>query len=100
MAGKRRKHVPQRTCIACQEKRPKRELLRIVRTPQGTIEVDPKGKKPGRGAYLCPRPACWDLLDERKLSRALKCQVGADQTAELRAAAALLWPEAEGAPLR
>jgi len=93
MPGTRRKHIPQRTCIACREKRAKRELIRIVRTPQGTIEVDPRGKKSGRGAYLCSRPACWDLLDEGMLSRALKWQVNADQIAELKASATLLWQE-------
>ncbi len=91
MPGTRRKHVPQRTCIACQEKRAKRELIRIVRTPQGTVEIDPKGKRPGRGAYLCPRPACWDLLDERKLSRALKRRVSAEEIAALRASARSLF---------
>lgn len=80
-----------RTCIACQEKRAKRELIRVVRTPEGAIEIDPKGKRPGRGTYLCPRQTCWDsALDERKLSRALKCQVSKQDVAELRASAAPL----------
>jgi predicted RNA-binding protein YlxR (DUF448 family) len=83
---KRRKHVPLRTCIACQQKRPKRELLRIVRRPEGNLEVDPKGKLSGRGAYLCPTLECWSVaLDERKLGRALKCQVSAEDAATLRA---------------
>lgn len=89
MQGTRRKHVPLRTCIACQGKRPKRELVRVVRTPEGHIEVDPKGKRPGRGAYLCPDVECWDAaLEGRKLGRALKCQVGAEDVERLRSAAA------------
>ena len=57
--GGRQKHVPLRTCIACRETRPKRELLRIVRTPEGRILLDPTSKKSGRGAYLCARYSCW-----------------------------------------
>lgn len=57
----RPRHVPQRTCVACKQVRPKRELLRIVRTPQGHVELDPTGKKAGRGTYLCARRSCWDL---------------------------------------
>ena len=89
--GTRRKHVPLRTCIACQGKRPKRELVRVVRAPEGTIEVDPKGKRSGRGAYLCPDLECWDAaLEQRKLGRALKCRVSAEDVARLRSAAELL----------
>jgi predicted RNA-binding protein YlxR (DUF448 family) len=55
------RHVPQRTCIACHTTKAKRELLRIVRTPIGHIELDEKGKKSGRGAYLCARYSCWEL---------------------------------------
>jgi predicted RNA-binding protein YlxR (DUF448 family) len=60
-AGKpgRQKHVPLRTCIACRETRAKRELLRIVRTPDGHVLLDPTSKKSGRGAYLCARFSCW-----------------------------------------
>jgi len=53
------KHIPQRTCVACGEVRPKRELVRLVLVSGGGVEVDPSGKKAGRGAYLCPAPACW-----------------------------------------
>jgi predicted RNA-binding protein YlxR (DUF448 family) len=89
--GKPRKHVPLRTCIACGQKRAKRELIRVVRTPAAVIEVDPKGKHPGRGAYLCREHRCWDgALDERKLSRALKCQVSAEDVVDLKEHIALL----------
>jgi predicted RNA-binding protein YlxR (DUF448 family) len=55
-----RKHVPLRTCVQCRQVRPKRELIRIVRTPQGDIEIDERGKAAGRGAYLCRDRACWE----------------------------------------
>lgn len=91
MAEKRRKHVPLRTCIACQEKKPKRELIRVVRTPEGKVEVDPKGKGAGRGAYLCAEQQCWIVaLDEARLRRALRCPVSADDETALRAFAASL----------
>lgn len=89
LPGKRHKHVPLRSCIACHNKRPKRELIRIVRTPEGAIEIDLKGKRSGRGAYLCPSRQCWEAaLQEKKLGRALKCQVTAEDVARLRAWAA------------
>ena len=88
---KRRKHIPLRTCIACQQKRPKRELTRVVRTPEGFIEIDLKGKSPGRGAYLCPNRQCGEIaLTQERLGRALKCQVTAEDVAALRASTALL----------
>ncbi len=54
------RHIPQRTCVVCHTTKPKRELLRVVRTPQGHVELDPGGKKSGRGAYLCARHSCWE----------------------------------------
>ncbi len=97
-AGPSRKHIPLRTCIACRRQRPKRELIRIVRTPTGSLEVDLKGKQAGRGAYLCPDRRCWEILSEpRKLGRALKCEVSAEEAARLRAVAAPLLTE-EGGP--
>ena len=96
MSGKRRKHVPLRSCIVCQEKRPKRDLVRIVCTPEGTIEIDPKGKRPGRGGYVCRDPRCWELgLEPRRLARALKCQVTAEQVAQLQAQISALLPAAD-----
>jgi predicted RNA-binding protein YlxR (DUF448 family) len=56
----RQKHVPQRTCSACRAVKPKRDLIRIVRTPEGTVAVDETGKASGRGAYLCRARACWE----------------------------------------
>ncbi|MCL4543633.1 MAG: YlxR family protein [Chloroflexi bacterium] len=75
----RPKHVPQRTCIACRNahredaKQAKRDLIRIVRSPSGTISVDPRGKLPGRGAYLCENRGCWEAaLSGNALVQALK----------------------------
>lgn len=88
LPAKPRKHVPLRSCIACREKHAKRDLIRIVRTPEGTIEIDLKGKRSGRGAYLCRKQQCWDAaLQPRRLSQALKCQLGAEEVAMLKARA-------------
>jgi hypothetical protein len=53
------KHIPLRTCVACREVKTKRELIRLVRLANGSVEVDSSGKKAGRGAYLCQAPGCW-----------------------------------------
>ena len=52
------KKIPMRQCLGCREMKPKRELIRAVRSPDGEISLDFKGKLPGRGAYLCPNPDC------------------------------------------
>ena len=52
------KKIPQRMCVGCQEMKNKKELIRIVRTPESEILLDPTGKKSGRGAYVCPCEAC------------------------------------------
>lgn len=81
------KHVPQRTCIACRKVRPKWELVRIVLTPQGMVEIDPRGKRSGRGAYLCKNQSCWEigLMRDRKnrLAHTLKMELSPEQRAEL-----------------
>ena len=65
---KKQKHIPLRTCIACRETKPKRELLRVVRTPEPDthIVIDATGKKSGRGAYLCARLSCWETAIKKK----------------------------------
>jgi len=62
----RRKHVPTRTCVGCHQIKPKREMVRIVRTPAGEIATDLTGKKAGRGAYLCRQQSCWETALKRK----------------------------------
>jgi predicted RNA-binding protein YlxR (DUF448 family) len=56
-----------RKCVACQENKPKKELIRIVRTPEGEVSVDQTGKKSGRGAYICNEPACFDKAKKRNI---------------------------------
>ncbi|MDK2895980.1 MAG: uncharacterized protein PWP04_100 [Candidatus Atribacteria bacterium] len=68
----RKKSVPIRTCIACRERKEKRELIRIVRSAIDKVEIDPTGKKSGRGAYLCRKEECISKLSKADLSRALK----------------------------
>jgi len=70
------RRAPQRTCVACRSTTAKRQLVRIVRTPQGSVELDATGKKAGRGAYLCHETACWELgVSKGKLEHALKTKL-------------------------
>jgi len=93
----RPRHIPQRTCVACRRTTAKRELVRIVRTPDGGVEVDPTGKGPGRGAYLCPTPGCWRLaVQKARLDRALKTSVSARDKEALLQYTQSLAAEAEG----
>src|ERR1700686_3740771 len=64
--AKKPKHIPLRTCVSCRETKPKRELLRVVRTPDGHVAIDATGKKSGRGAYLCARLSCWETAIQKK----------------------------------
>lgn len=67
------RHIPQRTCLACRKVKPKRELVRLVRAADGSIEVDARGKKTGRGAYMCGVRECWEIgLESGRLEQALK----------------------------
>ena len=71
--GSRPRHVPQRTCIACRQTDAKRQLVRVVRTPDGHVSLDPTGKRSGRGAYVHESAACWHtVLTRALLPRALK----------------------------
>jgi len=66
------KKIPMRQCLACREMKPKRELVRVVRSPEGEISLDSKGKNPGRGAYVCPGAECLKrAIKSKALSRAL-----------------------------
>ena len=70
------KHVPVRTCISCRESGSKRGLTRIVRSPEGTVQIDPTGRLNGRGAYLCEKPQCWERATSSPiLNRALNTQL-------------------------
>ncbi len=69
----RPRHVPLRRCVRCGTKLPKRELIRIVRAPGGSVGVDITGKLAGRGAYLCHQHACWEQsLKKSRLDHALR----------------------------
>ncbi len=93
----RPKHIPERTCVACRNlqpaeaKQPKRNLVRLVRSPQGDVSVDLTGKMPGRGAYLCANPICWKTgLARGALERALKTTLSVPDRSALQAYAATL----------
>jgi predicted RNA-binding protein YlxR (DUF448 family) len=78
------KHIPQRTCVACGQTRPKQELIRLVRSADGGVEVDSSGRKAGRGAYLCPVGECWVVgLKEGRLEHALRTAISPDNREKL-----------------
>lgn len=72
------KKIPLRKCIGCGQMKPKKELIRVVRSPEGEISIDRIGRKPGRGAYLCDDPACLAKAKKmRGVEHAFSCQVDA-----------------------
>lgn len=62
----KKRKIPMRICVGCQERKEKKQLLRIVKTVTGSIEFDPTGKKPGRGAYVCPAVECLTIAQKKK----------------------------------
>lgn len=67
------KKVPLRMCVGCQQMKPKKELIRIVRTPEEKVEIDPTGKRSGRGAYICPDKGCLEkAIKGKRLEKALQ----------------------------
>ena len=80
MQQQKQKKIPVRRCVGCNAQRPKRELVRVVRSPEGEISIDLRGKAPGRGAYLCPDPEC---LKKARKSRALERAFDAPIPAEI-----------------
>jgi uncharacterized protein len=80
----KKRRVPTRICIGCQSPKNKRELVRIVRTPEGNVEVDTTGKKAGRGTYLCRSRSCLDAaVKGKRIERSLKHPVSPAVVAEL-----------------
>lgn len=72
----RQKHQPERRCAGCGRRLPKTGLLRLVRTPEGSVQPDPSGRARGRGSYLCPEASCWQLgLERGGLERSLRSPV-------------------------
>lgn len=71
--GRTVKYIPQRTCVACRRVEGKRDLVRLVRTAAGIVEIDATGKKSGRGAYLCRASQCWEAaIKGGRLEHSLK----------------------------
>ncbi len=81
MQGQKPRKIPMRQCLGCNEHKPKRELIRVVRAPEGTspeaaVSLDLVGKKPGRGAYICRDLACLKKVRKNgRLARSLECQI-------------------------
>ena len=70
------KKIPMRMCVGCREMKEKRELLRVVRSPEGIVSIDHKGKAPGRGAYICKSEACLTkAVKQKQLERALETKI-------------------------
>ena len=70
------KKIPQRQCMGCRERKPKRDMIRIVRGPDGQVRLDFGGKMNGRGAYICPNPECLKKVQKSKaLERSLEVPI-------------------------
>ena len=88
------KKVPMRRCVGCMESKPKKQLVRVVKNAAGEISMDRVGKKPGRGAYVCPDPACLAKAQKKKaLERALETEIPEAVYAALREQLAAAQPE-------
>ena len=78
------KKIPMRMCVGCREMKPKKELLRVVRGPDGVVSIDVTGRKPGRGAYVCKSAECLEkAIRQRQLERAFECQLTEETKASL-----------------
>jgi hypothetical protein len=78
------RHYPVRTCVACRTERQKRDLLRIVRAPDGVVAFDPTGRAAGRGAYICADGSCWAVALKRKsIDRALSAPLPSELRTQL-----------------
>lgn len=70
------KKIPQRQCMGCRERKEKREMIRVVRSPEGAISLDFRGKAPGRGAYICPKMDCLKrAIKAKSLERSLETEI-------------------------
>lgn len=76
--------IPLRKCLGCEEMKPKKELIRVVRTPEGTVELDPTGKRNGRGAYICPDLECFRKAAKgKRFQKSLDMELSPEVLAEL-----------------
>lgn len=81
------KKIPMRMCVGCREMKPKKELIRVVRSPEGEVSLDTTGKKPGRGAYVCPDPECLKRsVKQKQLERQLEVHLTPEAANELEQA--------------
>lgn len=72
----KRRKIPLRTCLGCQEQKTKKELIRIVRTPSGSVEIDLTGKKAGRGAYICNNRDCLErAVKAKRIEKSLEHKI-------------------------
>jgi len=72
----KQKKIPERRCTGCGESFPKRELIRVVRSPEGEVSIDFTGKKSGRGAYICPKSACFKKARKQgRIARSLEVTI-------------------------
>ncbi len=86
--------IPLRMCVGCREMKDKRELIRVVRSPEGEISLDPTGKKPGRGAYICRQGECLQrAIKQRQLERQLQAAMTPEVSEGLNAALAAMKTE-------
>ncbi len=70
------KKIPERMCIGCQQTHPKKEMIRIVRSPEGEFSVDPTGKKSGRGAYICHKQECFQkAVQEHRFEKSFRSTI-------------------------
>jgi len=78
------RQFPTRTCVSCRTERQKRDFLRVVRAPDGSVNIDTSGRANGRGAYLCSDGSCWpDALKKKSIERTLGVSLPADVRAQL-----------------
>jgi len=82
----KKRKVPLRKCLGCNEMKPKKELIRIVRGPEGNVDIDKIGKAPGRGCYICPSITCLEAaIKAKRIESALEVPVNPDVFSKLRA---------------
>lgn len=80
------KKLPQRMCVGCRQMKEKPQLIRVVRSPEGEVSLDPRGKKPGRGAYVCPDPQCLKrAVKSKALERAFQAPLPPEVLDQLEA---------------
>ena len=89
--------IPMRMCVGCREMKEKKSLIRVVRSPEGEVSLDPTGKKSGRGAYVCRDGECLArALKQRQLERQLQTEMGPEVSAALQDALDEIRRQADG----